>query len=111
MSEILTQNADERFCNSCGKAINREAEICPKCGVRQKTDIASSRKDWLATLLFCFFLGSLGIHRFYTGHIGIGVVQLLTAGGCGVWSLIDFILILTNSFKDAAGNPLVKSWE
>ena len=65
-------------------------------------------KEWLVTLLLCFFVGVLGIHRFYTGHIGIGVAQLLTFGGCGIWALIDFILILVGSYKDAEGRPLKK---
>jgi TM2 domain-containing membrane protein YozV len=66
------------------------------------------QKDWLTTLLLCIFLGELGIHRFYTGHIGIGIVQLITGGGCGIWWLIDLILIITDKFKDAKGQPLLK---
>ncbi|GAB1429342.1 hypothetical protein MASR2M18_01730 [Ignavibacteria bacterium] len=66
------------------------------------------QKDWLTTLLLAIFLGGLGVHRFYTGHIGIGVAQLLTLGGCGIWSLIDIIQIATGSFKDANGEPLVR---
>lgn len=65
-------------------------------------------KDWLTTLLLCIFVGFLGIHRFYTGHTVIGIVQLFTLGGCGVWTLIDLIMIATGSFKDSAGNELLK---
>src|SRR6266702_4319243 len=56
-------------------------------------------KDWMTTLLLCIFLGWLGIHRFYTGHTVIVIIQLLTAGGCGIWVLIDFIMILTDSYR------------
>ena len=65
-------------------------------------------KDWLTTLVLCFFVGVIGAHRFYTGSTGIGVAQLLTLGGCGIWSLVDFITILTGSYKDGNGQPLVK---
>ena len=66
------------------------------------------QKDWLTTLLLCIFLGGLGVHSFYTGRTVIGVVQLLTAGGCGIWWLIDFIMILTDSYRDGNGLPLLK---
>ncbi len=65
-------------------------------------------KKWLVTLLLAIFVGSLGIHRFYTGHTAIGVIQLLTLGGCGIWALIDVIMIITGSFKDIDGKDLVK---
>ncbi len=65
-----------------------------------------SEKDWLATLLLCLFLGGLGVHRFYAGKIGTGILQLITLGGCGIWSLIDLIMILTGNFKDGQGNPI-----
>ena len=65
-----------------------------------------SDKDWLVTLLLCWFLGVLGGHRFYVGKIGTGVLQLLTLGGCGIWVLIDLIMVITGNFKDASGNPI-----
>jgi TM2 domain-containing membrane protein YozV len=64
------------------------------------------QRDWLTTLLLCFFLGVFGIHRFYTGHIVIGLIQLFTLGGCGIWVLVDFIMILTGAYTDAEGRPL-----
>ena len=69
---------------------------------------AGDQKDWLVALLLCLFIGGFGGHRFYTGHIGIGVAQLLTLGGCGIWTLVDLILILTNSYTDSNGRPLRK---
>ncbi|GAB1416252.1 TM2 domain-containing protein [Paludibacter sp.] len=103
---------NEKFCPECGEKINIKAEICPKCGVRQPYLYSSNdeqKKDdnkWLITLLLCWFLGVFGIHRFYTGHTVIGVVQLLTLGGCGIWALVDFIMIIVGSYKDADGNPI-----
>ncbi|NLA25592.1 MAG: TM2 domain-containing protein [Bacteroidales bacterium] len=58
----------------------------------------------LAALLFCIFFGAIGIHRFYLGYIGIGVIQLLTAGGCGIWALIDLIRIITGDLKPNGGS-------
>ncbi len=68
----------------------------------------AGQKDWLTTLLLCVFVGWLGIHRFYTGHTVIGVIQLLTFGACGVWTIVDLIMILTDNYRDANGYPLVK---
>jgi TM2 domain-containing membrane protein YozV len=68
-----------------------------------------SEKDWLTTLLLCIFLGGLGVHRFYAGKIGTGILQLITVGGCGIWTLVDLIMIITGSFKDKDGNPITNS--
>jgi len=66
------------------------------------------QKDWLTTLLLCVFVGVFGVHRFYVGKVGTGVAMLLTGGGCGIWTLVDLITIVTGSFKDANGLPLYR---
>lgn len=68
-----------------------------------------SEKSRLASLLLCLFLGALGVHRFYVGKVGTGVVQILTLGGFGIWTLIDFIMIIAGAFSDKKGLP-IKNW-
>jgi len=63
----------------------------------------TSDKGFVPTVMLCFFLGALGIHRFYVGKIGTGIVQLLTFGGLGIWALVDFIMVVTGNFKDGQG--------
>ncbi len=65
-----------------------------------------SPKGFVPTILLCFFLGAFGIHRFYVGKIGTGIVQLLTFGGLGIWALVDFIMVVTGNFKDSDGLPI-----
>ena len=97
-----------KFCQNCGKATESEAIACVNCGVKlAKGD--TGEKEWLPTLLLCLFVGAFGVHRFYTGHTAIGVIQLLTLGGCGIWALVDLIFIIVGKFKDSDGNNLVKS--
>jgi len=114
--------SDTKFCTACGEQIHAQAEICPKCGVRQMLPGASfvqgqaapvapgavppaiNSDRWLTTLLLAIFLGSLGVHRFYTGKTGTGILMLLTLGGCGIWTLIDVIMIALKSYRDSNGN-------
>lgn len=65
-----------------------------------------SDKKKVTAALLCAFLGGLGVHRFYVGKVGTGILQLLTLGGLGIWALIDFIMILVGSFKDKEGREL-----
>jgi len=65
-----------------------------------------SNKRILPAAILCFFLGFLGIHRFYVGKIGTGILQLLTAGGLGIWALIDFVMIVIGAFTDKEGNKI-----
>jgi TM2 domain-containing membrane protein YozV len=69
----------------------------------------SSGKKRLPALLLCLFLGVLGIHRFYVGKVGTGILWLLTLGLFGIGTLIDFIMIIVGSFTDKQGN-FVKDW-
>ena len=62
-----------------------------------------SDKDFLPTLILCFFVGMLGIHRFYAGKVGTGIAMIVTLGGLGIWVLVDFILICIGSFRDIDG--------
>ena len=67
----------------------------------------STQKSWLVTLLLCLFVGTLGVHRFYVGKIGTGILQLLTLGGFGIWTLVDFILIACKKFTDENGDLIL----
>lgn len=102
------------FCSNCGAEINDKAVICVKCGCPiegRRIDIKNENagdKDWTTTLLLAIFLGTIGIHRFYTGHTAIGLIQLFTLGGCGIWTIIDIIYILTDKYTDAEGKALRK---
>lgn len=78
--------------------------------MEQEVEQEVSDADFMTTLLVCILpamIGINGIHRFMTGQVGTGVLMLLTLGGCGIWTLIDLIMIATGSFKDGDGRPVV----
>ena len=97
------KKSDESYCRSCGEAIKKEAEICPKCGVRQKSSSSSSGKKNRTTAgILAILLGGIGAHKFYLGNTGMGILYL-----CFVWTfipaivgLIEGIIYLTKSDEE-----------
>jgi TM2 domain/GYF domain 2 len=65
-----------------------------------------SDKDWLTATLLSLFVGVIGVDRFYLGYTGLGILKLITFGGCGIWALIDLIMIAVGKVNDSRGLPL-----
>ena len=128
----MTINASEdnlRKCIRCGEVLPDEHIIlCPQCGsaqpIKRSPDNLRSRqygprtsennegksdKSRKTALIICIFTGAYGGHRFYTGHITSGILQLLTFGGLGVWWILDLISIATGNFTDIQGRLLYKT--
>lgn len=108
MSEISaapSKAVDEKFCGDCATPIKSRAEICPHCGVRQSLppgslgNVAENGKSRIAAALLAFFLGAIGVHKFYLGQVGQGLLYLVF-----FWTLIpavvafvEFIILLCMS--------------
>lgn len=108
MSEVSRERVkatDEKFCGDCGSVIKAKAEICPKCGVRQLSapnalsTTAQNGKSKIAAALLAFFLGGLGVHKFYLGQIGLGILYLVFCWTFipAIIAFIEFIILLTMS--------------
>jgi TM2 domain-containing membrane protein YozV len=88
----VEKGVDEKFCHECGAVIRAKAEICPKCGVRQFAgpsglSTAPNGKSKLAAGLLAVLLGGIGVHKFYLGRVGQGIVYLLFC-----WTFIPTII-------------------
>lgn len=93
-------------CVNCGKDISPQAVSCPECG--QPNNVTMSPKSRAAVCLLCFFFGCFGVHRFYVGKIGTGILQLCTLGLFGIWALIDLIIAICGEFTDQDGKKITR---
>lgn len=101
------------YCQYCGNELASGVMVCPNCGtpVRRQTyyyENSSSKSRLVATIL-CFFFGGLGVHRFYVGRIVSGIFMILTLGLFGIWTIVDFVVILCGEFKDSQGLK-IRNW-
>ncbi len=122
------------FCPNCGSDMGT-AKFCPNCGAGASANAAPaaqptivinnvnsnsnvnengmagvgiSAKSKIVALILAIFLGGLGIHRFYVGKIGSGILWLFTGGLFGIGWIYDIIKILSGTFRDGAGLPIVR---
>lgn len=102
--------ADDRFCRNCGWDTRYLNAPLPQPPPRAPLPPNTSDRNRLTTLLLCVLLGWLGVHRFYVGKTGTGILWLLTLGLLGIGMIFDLVMIATGEFKDAEGRPILR-WE
>ncbi len=101
------------YCNKCGRQF--EGNFCPNCGASAQNTYHNqthvhinfneqySDRDWLVTLILSIVLGGCGVHRFYCGKIGTGIIWFLTGGCLGIGYIIDVVTIALGNFRDING--------
>ena len=100
------------FCSHCGKELVGNPSFCPGCGANLVQDLNVSPKSRVATTLLCILPAYFcvnGVHRFYLGKIGTGLLMLFTLGGLGIWTTIDFVFAVAGLMNDKEGRP-IKKW-
>ncbi len=71
-------------------------------------NVIQSEKSQAVAFVLSAFVGGFGVDRFYLGYVGLGIIKLLTCGGCGIWTLVDFIILGLGRMHDAQGRALVR---
>ncbi len=102
---------NNNFCANCGNGLNPGANVCPNCGRRVQAPVVYNTYNninydsgyrmcdkWVAFIL-CWFLGVIGIHKFYEGKIGMGILYIFTLGLFGIGVIVDLIVILCKPNK------------
>ena len=107
-TEVATTNQTNVSNVEVTQANNATQTVVNKNKSEQKQNFLSKLlhggKSQIVALILVLLVGGLGIHRFYLGYTWQGVVQLLTGGGCGVWTLIDLIRIITGDLQPKDGS-------
>lgn len=93
-------------CTACGAEMLRRLSACPACGHPNHSSATTSPLSRGVAIVLCLFFGGLGIHRFYTGHMAIGVIYLFTLGLCWCGALFDLVVLLTGNYRDSHGRRL-----
>ena len=101
----VAKGQGNNYCHNCGKPLAPDAAVCLNCGVANKQAPAPDAKSKLVAGLLGIFLGTFGVHNFYLGYTGMGILKLLTAGCFGILYIIDIVNIATGNLRPADGSP------
>lgn len=83
----------------------------PQISSASSATTAYSNKSRVAAILLCLCFGWMGIHRFYIGRIGTGILMMLTVGFFGLWTLIDLYWAITGQLRDGEGRRVFRWYE
>ncbi len=110
------------YCQNCGATTTEGQVVCLNCGfsLQAKDSSEESERNMYIAAALAFFLGSIGIHDFYLGYTKRGIIKVVLTVALAIivigpaissiWSLVDFIKILSGSMTDSDGKKLTKKF-